>query len=629
MEEDPEGILPGFLCFHRRRSLAASELQDVNRLEMFALILNGERRSNLHEHKSCSVARVAVSQPAVFLAKRPEWFASSFPISFYRLRKPRQGWVTCRGSAARSQASRPDCRAASAQPPGSPGGWEAGVRRLVLTAASSPLPAARAAVLCCPWAQALWACARTCPAGCTCTAERSCSVLCDRTGLLRIPAEFPGQAAAIALDRNGIRFLAERAFGTLPSLRRLSLSHNRISVITPGAFKGLPQLAELSIAHNADLRYLHSRTFAALRRLVRLDLAACGLFGIPERLLAELPALRELAAFRNHFRRVPAAVRGLPNLTHLYLERNRIEAVAYDSLRGLGRLRSLSLQGNRIGVLHAGAFRGCGAVEHLHLNDNLLGALPAGSFAGLGRLRTLNLGGNALGRVSRAWFAELAELEVLRLDRNRIRFVEDGAFGNLSSLAALHLNGNRLSSLPLAAFQPAFPLGRLFLFRNPWRCDCALQWLQEWMESSGRAADVPCAAPASVAGADLSRVAFRRSGEGLCLDPEELNATGPGEGAGGSEESERAGASAGRAGALGVLLSRLLAPRAPPEGNATGGGASATGGGASATGGGAHNASVPRSRASRPAGPGPARALPCWASLHLFLCAIVTRLNVE
>ncbi|XP_036751272.2 nyctalopin [Manis pentadactyla] len=416
-----------------------------------------------------------------------------------------------------------------------------------------------AVVLGLPSAGAAAACTRTCPAACACSStEHGCQVRCDRAGLLRVPAEFPCEAASIDLDRNGLRLLGERAFGTLPSLRRLSLRHNNLSFITPGAFKGLSRLVELHLAHNGDLRYLHARTFTALGRLLRLDLAACRLFSVPERLLAELPALRELAAFDNLFRRVPSALRGLANLTHAHLERGRIEAVASSSLQGLRHLRLLSLQANRVRTVHSGAFRDCGALEHLLLNDNLLAALPAEAFRGLHHLRTLNLGGNALGLVSRAWFTDLAELELLYLDRNSIAFVEEGAFQNLSGLLTLHLNSNHLMVLTGAAFQPGFFLGRLFLFHNPWHCDCRLKWLQDWMESSGHVADVLCVSPSSVAGLDICQVAFGRSSEGLCVDPEELNLTmsSPGQ----SPEPEATMVSR-----FSSLLSKLLAPRAPAE----------------------------------------------------------------
>lgn len=84
---------------------------------------------------------------------------------------------------------------------------------------------------------ARWACARACPPSCSCTPERSCSVLCDRASLADLPNEFPCEASAINLEKNRLKFLSERAFGTLPSLKSLSLGHNNISFITPGAFK--------------------------------------------------------------------------------------------------------------------------------------------------------------------------------------------------------------------------------------------------------------------------------------------------------------------------------------------------------------------------------------------------------
>lgn len=82
-----------------------------------------------------------------------------------------------------------------------------------------------------------WACVRACPVSCSCTQEKSCSVLCDRSGLAELPKEFPCEASALNLDKNRLKFLSERAFGTLPSLKSLSLDHNNISFITPGAFK--------------------------------------------------------------------------------------------------------------------------------------------------------------------------------------------------------------------------------------------------------------------------------------------------------------------------------------------------------------------------------------------------------
>ncbi|XP_040057414.1 nyctalopin [Gasterosteus aculeatus] len=375
-----------------------------------------------------------------------------------------------------------------------------------------------------PAALARWACERACPASCSCTQEKSCSVLCDRSGMAELPREFPCEASAINLDKNSLKFLSERAFGTLPALKTLSLDHNNISFITPGAFKGLGNLVELKIANNDYISYLHTRTFTGLKKLVRLDVSNCNLFNIPDRIFLEQAALKEVRCFENNFRRIPGAFRGMENLTHLYLERNKIEAVAYNSLLGLRGLRYLNLQENLINVIHDGSFQDLLRLENFYFNDNLLTDLPRHAFRGLVRLKMLNLGGNQLTNVSRTWFGDLVELEVLYLDRNQLVNIEEGTFQNLTSLITLHLNSNNLTSLPFPVFQPVYFLARLFLFRNPWACDCSLEWLKQWMESYKLVRDVPCASPSSVAGLDLGEVVFARA-NGTCVDPGELNLT--------------------------------------------------------------------------------------------------------
>ncbi|XP_038135026.1 nyctalopin-like [Cyprinodon tularosa] len=187
-------------------------------------------------------------------------------------------------------------------------------------------------------------------------------------------------------------------------------------------------------------------------------------------------------------------------------------------------LRYLNLQGNRINVIHDNAFQDLVRLENFYLNDNLLSVLPRLPFKGLSRLKMLNLGGNQLTNVSRTWFSDLMELEVLYLDRNQLLNIEEGSFENLTSLITLHLNSNNLTTLPFSVFQPIYFLAHLYLFRNPWECDCSLDWLKQWMENYKLVRDIPCASPSSVAGLDLSQVVFPAV-NGSCVDPSELNLT--------------------------------------------------------------------------------------------------------
>lgn len=187
-------------------------------------------------------------------------------------------------------------------------------------------------------------------------------------------------------------------------------------------------------------------------------------------------------------------------------------------------LRYLNLQENRINVIHEQAFQDLTRLENLYLNDNLLSDLPKLAFKGLSRLKMLNLGGNQLTNLSKTWFSDQVELEVLYLDRNQLLYIEEGTFENLTSLITLHLNSNNLTTLPFPVFQPIYFLGRLYLFRNPWECDCSLEWLKEWMENYKLVRDIPCASPSSVAGLDLGEVVFAKV-NGTCVDPADLNLT--------------------------------------------------------------------------------------------------------
>lgn len=175
-------------------------------------------------------------------------------------------------------------------------------------------------------------------------------------------------------------------------------------------------------------------------------------------------------------------------------------------------------------MIHDQAFQDLERLEYFYLNDNLLSDLPWLAFKGLVHLKMLNLGGNQLTNLSKSWFGDLVELEILYLDRNQLLYIEEGSFENLTSLITLHLNSNNLTTLPFPVFQPIYFLGRLYLFKNPWECDCSLEWLKQWMESYKLVRDIPCASPSSVAGLDLSVVVFAKA-NGTCMDPSDLNLT--------------------------------------------------------------------------------------------------------
>uniref|UniRef100_A0A8C4X1G7 Nyctalopin n=1 Tax=Eptatretus burgeri TaxID=7764 RepID=A0A8C4X1G7_EPTBU len=316
----------------------------------------------------------------------------------------------------------------------------------------------------------------TCPARCQCDTgeqhEEEASISCERAGLMSVPHDVPCDVRSMFLRGNALRMLPPGALPPLLFLRRLSLAHNNLTFIAPDAFQGVPALLWLSLSHNIDLGILHARALSGLQVLQTLILAACRLHDLPQRLFAPTHGLTHLHLWDNRLRRIPGALRILSRLTHLYLEDNAIEVVASSSLLGLENLTLLDLQDNYISVIHEEAFISCNKLTSLNLANNHLLSLPANAFHGLNQLQVLNLGGNQLLEVPQACLFGLVSLHTLHLEHNRVKEFPLAVYDALPLLHTLHLQGNWLSSLSPPNSITATALRTLYLFDNPWHCDC-------------------------------------------------------------------------------------------------------------------------------------------------------------
>ena len=97
----------------------------------------------------------------------------------------------------------------------------------------------------------------------------------------------------------------------------------------------------------------------------------------------------------------------------------------------------------------------------LKLSGNRLESLPNGTFAHLAKLLKLELNDCGLRRIEIDSFSGLDQLQYLQLANNKLFAVNELAFAKLRRRAVLRL---------------------LYLYGNPWHCDCHLRWLHEWVE---------------------------------------------------------------------------------------------------------------------------------------------------
>ncbi|THD27212.1 Leucine-rich repeat-containing protein 4 [Fasciola hepatica] len=156
--------------------------------------------------------------------------------------------------------------------------------------------------------------------------------------------------------------------------------------------------------------------------------------------------------------------RHLPNLTYLDLDSNKIIRIHPNTFHVLKHLRILSLRFNLLtfGVnsFHPDVPHGLIYLESLNLLQNPMGYVPKRIFAPLGSsLRVLVLSGGS---------------EDFQLD--------PGALEGLTMLQVLDLSYNHLETLH-ESFETTIhhmQLKELYLYGNPWRCDCNLRWLKVW-----------------------------------------------------------------------------------------------------------------------------------------------------
>ncbi|XP_068240515.1 uncharacterized protein [Palaemon carinicauda] len=259
------------------------------------------------------------------------------------------------------------------------------------------------------------------------------------------------------ITNNSLTELGEEVRGLL-ALQGLFMSHNYISSLKNTTFQDLPSLSVLKFDNNG-LQTFEPGTFSDMSSLVTLDLRNNNLVELNPDSITSLHALKELQ-----------------------INKNQISVVKDFAFSDLTSLRSLELQDNVITDIGDHAFLNMPSLNFLNLSRNGLQEVPADALARLPSLDVLDLSGNYLLQIRDSNFEWLEWLTVLMLHDNDICRLSDGAFAKQKALRVLTLNNNQLRRLHLKALGNTITgLSLLDMSGNPFRCDCELVWLKEYL----------------------------------------------------------------------------------------------------------------------------------------------------
>ncbi|XP_068427362.1 carboxypeptidase N subunit 2 [Clinocottus analis] len=327
------------------------------------------------------------------------------------------------------------------------------------------------------------------------------------------------------LEISGNPLLEHLYLGTFSkqgNLTKLLLNFNRFNTVLPGMFDSLKQLETLQMKGNV-ISHLPTLLFRNLENLRVLDLSQNKLENVTRETFSGLARLEILRLNSNLVSNLTSDMfHNISQLTELHVESNQISELADDifcvltklevlNLRGnllttfsdkmfgfeTTQLRELNLKGNRLTELSS--LSSLTSLTNLILSSNQLSGLPEDIFRNVTALENLDLSENQLTLLPEMIFHDLFSIKSIHLNKNNLSNVGSKLFEDQLLLQQLYLSDNRLETLPPGFLDPFVIQHTVRLHGNPWKCDCRMSYLHNWVLANSRDVEmldrVVCARP--------------------------------------------------------------------------------------------------------------------------------------
>ena len=272
-----------------------------------------------------------------------------------------------------------------------------------------------------------------------------------------------------------------------PNLLTIDLSYNNLREIKPYTFRGLTALKILTLCGNEQLAVFEITSFSGLKNLAILDLSDTYI----QRLCLEIPLLESflIAGSRLGFYALALGktfefTKSLKeiSLANTNLQTGELYFRNISLFQGLHNLTSLNLRRNPLHRLLSDMFVELPSLEYLDLGDSDIWDIPLGTFRGLKSLQTICLDNNLIQEVTFDLLKDLPLLRILVIYHNDISYLDSHLFRNNSFLSSINVANNHLVGFNRSTFEDvSSSLVEVDISGNPLVCDCALQWLAEWL----------------------------------------------------------------------------------------------------------------------------------------------------
>lgn len=368
-----------------------------------------------------------------------------------------------------------------------------------------------------------------CPSPCWCV-DLNTTVVCNLTGITEIPKDLPHNVKTLLLRSNEIGHISATDLEGLNTLQSIDFTRNKLTKagIKTGAFN-LPSVKFLDLSANL----FDSIPENLPPNLYTLNFLYNPITELKSGSFLNMSSIQYLNMLANQITTIDVhAFDGLKNIIEIDLSSNQLSdssvngkafektirlkslKLNYNQLRNIPdtkyfplSLQSLQLYGNKINNIKAQAFHSMKNLNTLALAQGQLTTIEDDAFDGLGNLTNLDLSqGQILSSITNDTFSGLTSLTSLSLDINKISIVEPGAFHQLKNIKEIGLTGNNLQTLDPGVLDTRFipHLSTVYIYDNPWFCDCNLRWLREKMDNASYKVESPtltkCAGPPPVVG---------------------------------------------------------------------------------------------------------------------------------